>query len=278
MKSRIKALFTDKKLYIGLGSLIALGALVLVLLDFIIMPAYTNYDEGVTVPDVGQVSLEEAQERLTSYGLRYEIADRRSNSAYPADYIIDQTPAAAKLVKPGRKVYLTVNTEANPTVQVPDVVDLSLRNAEIQLNNYGLEIGTISYESSRFKNTVLRQSVPPEEVVPQGTIVDLAVSDGMGEKMVEVPNINGLQLAEAQKKLQEAGLRIGEIRYQPSKEEKPNVILSYEPNEDEVSDGETLKLVVSERFEVREESESGAVIDTANVSSPDTTDADTTDN
>lgn len=278
MKSRIKSLFTNKKLYISLGSIIAFGAVLLVLLDFVIMPAYTNYDEGVTVPDISQVSLEEAQQRLTSYGLRYEVADRRSNSAYPADYVIDQTPAAAKLVKPGRKVYLTVNTEANPTVQVPDVVDLSLRNARIQLENYGLEIGTISYESSRFKNTVLRQSVDAEQVVPQGTVVDLAVSDGLGEKMVEVPNIVGLRLSEAQRKLQEAGIRIGDFRFQPSKDVKPNVIISYEPNKEKVQEGETLNLVVSERFDVREESESGAVIDTTNVSSPDTADADTTEN
>jgi beta-lactam-binding protein with PASTA domain len=271
MKSRIKSLFTNKKFYIGIGSLVVLGALFLVLLDFIVMPAYTNYDEGVTVPDVSQVSLEEAQQRLTSYGLRYELADRRSNTAYPADYVIDQTPAAAKLVKPGRKIYLTVNTESNPTVEVPDVVNLSKRNAEIQLKNSGLEVGTISYESSRFRSTVLRQSVPAEKEVPKGTVVDLAVSDGLGEKTVEIPNIIGLRLSEAQQKLQEAGLRIGDFRFQPSKEVKPNVILDYEPKQKEVKEGEILNLIVSERFDVQEESESGAVIDTANVASPDTT-------
>ncbi len=271
MLAQIKSLLTSKKLYIGIGSLIGLGALFLILLDFVIMPAYTNYDEGVSVPDVSQVSLEEAQQRLTSYGLRYEVSDRRSNSAYPADYVIDQTPAAADIVKPNRKVYLTVNTVTNPTVEVPKVVNLSKRNAEIQLENYGLRVGTISYESSRFRSSVLRQSIPPGEIVPKGTQVDLAVSDGLGEKMVDVPNIKGLRLAEAQQKLQEAGLRIGDFRFQPSKEESPNVILDYEPNKDQVVEGTTVKLIISERYEVKEESESGAVIDTTtNVSSPDT--------
>jgi len=171
-------------------------------------------------------------------------------------------------VKPNRKVYLTVNTETNPTVQVPKVVDLSLRNARIQLENYGLRVGTISYESSRFKNVVLRQSVPANNVVPKGTMVDLAVSDGLGEKMVDIPNIKGLRLSEAQQKLQKVGLRIGEIRFQPSKEFDPNVIINYEPQKDQITEGETLKLIVSERFEVKEEDESGAVIDTSNVSSP----------
>lgn len=267
--SKIKSIFTNKKIYIALGALIAAGALLLVLLDFVIMPAYTNYGEGVTVPDVSQVSLTEAQDQLTSYGLRYEVAERRSNSAYPADYVIDQTPSSDVIVKPNRKIYLTVNTDATPTVEVPDVVNLSLRNAEIQLQNYGLQVGTISYESSRFKNTILRQSVEPEETVPTGTVIDLAVSDGLGENMVDIPDIQGIRLSEAQQKLQEAGLRVGEIRFQPSKEYAPNVILSYEPQEEQLIEGETLKLVVSERYEVEEESESGAVVDTANVADPD---------
>lgn len=268
MWSRIKSLLTNKIFYLSLVGLIAAGALFLALLDFVIMPAYTNYNEGVTVPDITQVSLDEAKEQLTSYGLRYEVSERRSNSAYPADYVIDQMPAAAEIVKPNRKVYLTVNTESNPTVQVPKVVDLSFRNARVQLENYGLRVGTVSYESSRFKNVVLRQSIPPNNVVPKGTKIDLAVSDGLGEKLVEIPNIKGLRLAEAQQKLQKAGLRIGEIRFQPSKEVEPNVILNYEPQKEQVKEGETLKLIVSERFEVKEELESGAVIDTANVSSP----------
>ena len=121
MKKRLTRVLTDKRLYIGLGGLIVLGALFLFLLDTVIMPAYTNYNEGITVPDVSQISLDDAKKELTNHGLRYEVADRRSNEAYPADYVIDQTPAAAKIVKPNRKVYLTVNIESNPTVKVPKV-------------------------------------------------------------------------------------------------------------------------------------------------------------
>lgn len=269
MLENLKERFTQISIVVGIAILV--GATLIILLDFVIMPAYTNYDEGVTVPDVSEISLQEAQDQLTSYGLRYEIADRRSNTAYPADYVIDQTPAPSEIVKPNRKVYLTVNTVANPTVEVPNIVNLSKRNAEIQLQNYGLQIGTISFESSRFKNSVLRQSIPPGEVVPKGTVIDFAVSDGLGEKMITVPNIRGLRLSEAQQKLQEVGLRIGEITFRPSKEFSPNVILEYQPQQEQVVEGETLKLVVSERFRVEEESESGAIIDTSNISSPDTT-------
>lgn len=271
MWSKLLLLLKNKKFYYSLAGLVIFGAVFLYLMDAYVMPAYTNYDEGVTVPDVSQVSLKEAEARLTSYGLRYKVADRRSNSAYPADYVIDQTPSASEIVKPNRKIYLTVNTATNPTVKVPEVVNLSFRNAKIQLQNYGLDVGVVSYESSRFKNSVLRQSISAGKVVPKGTKVDLAVSDGLGEKMVAIPNIRGLRLSEAQQKLQQAGLRVGEIRFQPSKEVSPNVILDYEPKKDEVVEGETLKLIVSERYRVEEEVESGAILDTANIAAPDTT-------
>ena len=253
--------YYNRNFYIGLGGVILGGILFLLLLDHVIMPAYTNYDEGVTVPNITRLPLEEAEQTLTSSDLRYEIAERRSNDMYPANYVIDQNPSPSEIVKPNRKIYLTVNIVTNPTVEVPKVTDLSLRNAKIQLENAGLEVGTISYESSRFKNTVLRQSVEPNQVVKKGISVDLAVSDGLGEDMVNMPEIVGLRLAEAQEMIRDAGLRVGEIRFEPSRKVAPNIILDYAPKQHRVIEGQTLKLVVSERYDAQEQDESGAVID-----------------
>lgn len=256
----LKALLTNKYLYIIIFSFIAIGSITLLAIDKVIMPEYTKYNEGVTVPDVTRVSLEEAEEMLTSIGLRFEVADRRANSAFPANYVIDQTPSASILVKPNRKVYLTVNAAVRPTVEVPNVVNLSLRNAQVQLQNYGLGVGSISYESSRFKNVVLRQSVNQGNIVDRGTTIDLVVSDGLGDKIVEIPEIVGLRLPDAQLKIREAGLRVGEIRFQPVKEIAPNVVLDYTPKVSTLVEGETLTLVISERFDVTEEIEGGVII------------------
>lgn len=247
MKSRIKAILTNKKFLWTLGTLFVAGVLFLLVLDNLIMPAYTNYKEGLTVPDITQVSLDEAKETLTSYGLRFEVAERRSNDAYPANYVIDQNPVPSSIVKPNRKVYLTVNTETNPTVKVPEVVDLSQRNARIQLQNSGLKVGTISYESSRFKNSVLQQSIPPETVVPLGTPVDLIVSDGLGEKLIPMPDIKGLRLSEAQQKLQAKGLRVGEFEFRPDNSVPPNVVIGYRPQKEQFIEGERVKLIISEQ-------------------------------
>lgn len=264
----IKQILTNKFFYIGLLAFALFGAGLLYVTDTVIMPYYTNYNEGVTVPDVTKVSLEEAEELLSSYGLRFEVTDRRANSAYPADYVIDQSPSAANIVKPERKIYLTVNTEVKPQVVVPKVVDLSLRNAEIQLQNYGLSVGTRSYESARFKNVVLRQSLPAGITVEKGTVVDLVVSDGLGDQIIRVPEIRGLRLPEAQLKLRQAGFSVEEVRFRPTKDVVPNTVLDFSPDQEMLREGASLTLIISERFEAIEQTEGGAVIIDSTVNQP----------
>ncbi len=272
MKSLLK-LLTSKTFYLALGSVVAAVISIAILFDLFIMPQYTNYNKGVTVPDVTKLSLEEAEELLERYGLRHEVHDRRANSVYPANYIIDQAPAPKQIVKPNRKIYLTVNTAVTPQTVVPNLVNMSLRNAEIQLENHGLVVGTRSYESSRFRNTILRQSVAPGDTVSRGTIVNLAVSDGLGSRQVNVPDVEGMRLSEAQQAIIRAGLRVGEIRFQPSRDHTPNTVIDYSPKEEQLTEGESILLIVAERFDAREEVEEGAIIDdttsTSNQPPPD---------
>lgn len=257
----IRHLLSSKYLYLALTVIVAAGALTIYALDRWIMPSYTNYFEGLTVPDVTKLPLEEAEATLELYGLRHEILDQRTHSAYPAGYIIDQAPAPRQIVKPNRKVYLTINTAEPQMVVVPNLVDMSYRNARIQLENYGLNLGTLSNESGRFRNTVLRQSIAAGDTVELGTVIDLAISDGLGSRMVQVPDLTGLRLPEASQRLREAGLRIGEVHFQPSREVLPNTVLSWFPEVEELREGEPLNLTVSERHNVQEEEESGVIID-----------------
>lgn len=260
MLSALKA-FKDKRLYIGIAIITVVTVCTGFALDKWIMPAYTNYNVSITVPDITKLSMDDAQNLLQSRGLRYEIIDRRANEAYPPNFVLDQNPPGNSMVKPNRKVYLTVNAHEVPMVTVPNVVNLSQRNAEIQLQNYGLERGNISYASSRFKNSILGQSIPPGTTVRRGTLVNLIVSDGLGMNKVEVPDILGLRLAEAQRKIRRAGLRVGSFQFQRTDEIEPNHILGFSPSDvDSLFEGETIDLVVSELIRAQEAEERGAMI------------------
>ncbi|MEX0681516.1 MAG: PASTA domain-containing protein [Balneolales bacterium] len=253
--------FTDRKLYYLLSGLLFFGGVTLVVLDQFIMPMYTKYGHGVTVPEVNRMPLEQAELTLNERGLRFELAAKRSNEAFPPDYVIDQTPNAGMIVKPNRKIYLTINTTSTPTVVVPNVENLSLRNAQIQLQNSGLQVGNITYESSRFRDSVLRQSVPSGRRVDQNTTVDLTVGDGLGSARVSIPDISNMHLSEGQNTLREAGLRVGTIRFEPTNQASPNTILSYDPDgEPMVFEGTSIDLVVSVSPSEDEEEETGPLI------------------
>jgi beta-lactam-binding protein with PASTA domain len=239
-----------------------LGLSTLFIADQWVMPWYTNYNEGITVPDVTKLPMDEAEKLLSSYGLRHVVIDTRPHEAFPPNYIIDQSPLGSSIVKPNRKVYLTISTVDRPVVTVPDVTNLSLNNAQIQLQNHGLRDGSITYESSRFRSAVLRQSIPGGTVVERGSIVDLVVSDGLGQRRVGIPQIVGMRLQDGQRLLRESGLRIGVIQFRPTNQIDPNHILSFTPaDRDTVFEGETINLIVSEQLSVREETESGTLLE-----------------
>lgn len=255
----IRRLLRSRGFYLSIASLILTGAGFLWIANSYFMPEYTRHEEGVSVPDVTRISYDEAIQKLESAGLRYELATRRAQSTYPANYVLDQDPKPLKIVKPNRKVYLTINSETRPKSVVPNVTNMSLRNATIQIENSGLVLGTITYESNRFRNTVLQQSLAAGDTVAKGIAINLIVSDGLGDKVVQVPDVTGLLLPEAQQALRSVGLRIDEIRFQPSSEVVPNTVLSYTPQVEELIEGQSVSLVVSERFGAVEVMESGAI-------------------
>jgi beta-lactam-binding protein with PASTA domain len=129
MSPKSKRFYYNKNFYLSLVLLIAAIILLLFLLNDVIMPDYTHHDEGVTVPNVTRLPLKDAEKMLKSSGLKYKVSERRPNNAFPANYVIDQDPPGSNIVKPHRKISLTVNTVSNPTVKMPKIENLSLRNA-----------------------------------------------------------------------------------------------------------------------------------------------------
>ncbi len=259
--------FIRQTLYYG-GGLIVVGFLLVVLFDQVVMPSYTKHGRGLTVPDVTKMSLPEARLILERSGLRDSLLDQRFNADLPPEYVVDQMPTPGSIVKPNRTIYLTINTTTRPQVTVPDTRNLSLRNAELQLRNYGLTVGEISYVSSLFKNSVVEQSIPPGSLVDRGTPVDIVVSDGLGQNLVDLPQLIGLPLVEAQMMLRERNLRIGSVLYQASNRYPVDYVISMKPDDvDSLQEGSLIDLILSRAPNAQEEEEGRPI----NTMPPDTT-------
>jgi eukaryotic-like serine/threonine-protein kinase len=99
--------------------------------------------------------------------------------------------------------------------EVPKVVGLTEEEARGRLGEEGFGIAIERRESSqKEKDEVLEQSVPVGEEVQRGSRIALAV--GGGPRIVQAPRLVGLRPARAEKRLEEAGLKLGERKEAPS--------------------------------------------------------------
>ena len=199
---RAKFLFSNVYLWKGLGTFAFIFGIVFVLVNFVLMPLYTRHGVSVTVPDVLDISYDAAASSLEEVGLRpEEIQLRKPN--LPRNVVIDQNPSPDSRVKPGRRIYLTVNSGDTTTVLVPKVEGFSVREARNRIMIQGLAVLDVLEDSmpSLHANTITRQSPTAGERVPPGTEVTLWFSTGLGDRQVLVPNVSGMEIRQAQTSL-----------------------------------------------------------------------------
>lgn len=90
--------------------------------------------------------------------------------------VIKQNPTPGEKVKKGRKVYLTVAAAEPQKIKMPDLRDVSLRQAQIMLESQGLILDEVIEKPSPYENAVLEQLYRGHSIYP-GTPIK------MGEKI-----------------------------------------------------------------------------------------------
>lgn len=113
----------------------------------IAMQIGTRHGHRRTVPDFSGMPLREAQRTARKHDLRLQINDSLFVPTYEGGIVLDQLPAGGVEVKPGRTVYITINSFRQKMVPVPYVADRSLRQAKNMLEIAGLEISELIYLS-----------------------------------------------------------------------------------------------------------------------------------
>ena len=205
----LRTLFQNLYFWGGLGGLLLLGIAGYVLVDAVIMPSYTRHGVAVRVPDVEDRSFEEAKKLVTDRNLKVRRRVGRYNPDVEQEAVVDQNPPPNSDVKPGRRVYLTVNAGELPRVDVPNLNGISVREAKSRVSSLGLEVGTVEPDSvpSPYPNTITRQEPEPGDSLKEGTTVDLWYSTGLGADAVQVPSVLGRTVEEAQRLLLQRELR-----------------------------------------------------------------------
>jgi len=238
--------------------LIMLGLVALTVIGYLVffklfLPSYTNYGESVLVPDVTEGSLSEAIEDLEAKELRYEIADSIYVSSLAPEAVISQDPAGQSEVKPGRRIYLTVNKRVPPMVRIPEIYNVSTYQAKLMLDGAGLRIKKINYIPDEFKNLVRYgehkgKRVKEGDTLPKFSELILFAGRGLGSQKVGVPDLVGLNYLEAISMLHKLGLNIGPVRFDPKAPESKGTVIRQDPRyfvSDSLTLGQTVTMFIA---------------------------------
>ena len=197
---------------LGIGIFLILGFIFLQSLGWI-----TRHDQTIAVPLVIGKSFEEAKKQLEAQGFEVEIQDTVYNDSAALLSVVKQFPTAESRVKMNRTVYLTINRDAAPDIEMPALEGMSFRSAAITLQQHGLKLGDTSYAQYFAKDMVLEQHFKNKRIkagdkLPMGSAVDLVLARGAGGQDMEVPDLFGMTLGEAKALLEANGLTLGEPR------------------------------------------------------------------
>ncbi len=144
---------------------------------------YTRHNQAIVVPDVSEMQVDEARRLIEAEGLRCEVVDSINSRKHKAGVIVDQIPKANSKVKENRIVFLTINASKSHTVVVPDVKDLSQRQAVATLRALGFKIGGIEYKPYKYRDLVIdvlynKKPIEASARIPYGASLSLQVGDG----------------------------------------------------------------------------------------------------
>lgn len=173
----------SKKFFLHV-SLALLTAVLLFWLGIKWVSSYTQHNITVKVPDFTGKSIAALNDFMKDKQLRYQIIDSLYSPKQTPGTIIRQDPEPESEVKDNRVIYLYVTSMLPPQIEMPKMVDRSLRQAIGMAQSYGLKT-TIKYIADGCKNCVVKQLYKGKEIAPgthikKGSLIELQVGKGYG--------------------------------------------------------------------------------------------------
>ncbi|WCL82256.1 PASTA domain-containing protein [Saprospira sp. CCB-QB6] len=240
MKSFFKFLyyFLSSKVFLkNIGMMIGIALLSFVLLFWVILPSYTRHNESIEVPDIKGLSVKNAERQLKSRKLRLVVTDTIYDAKRNPGIILKQSPEANSRVKPNRSIYLTVNSNSAPPVNIyyNEIIGRPLNFVEKKFRALGLKIGQLKYVDGGGENTVAaaytkdkilifkeadpskgeRRPKQPYQL-KQGDKIDLELYKGKDSGKKTIPDLSCMIFSEAEFSIKANAFYIGTVSYGPN--------------------------------------------------------------
>jgi beta-lactam-binding protein with PASTA domain len=169
--------------------LIAIGiTIVLVWATLQSLSWYTKHNDHLIVPDFRGLYIQDVLGNPENRNYQFSVVDSIFDADKPSGSILSQDPYPGSKVKKNRMLYLTITTMVPEKTTMPDLRDLTLRQAQTMLESAGLKLGRLLYIRSFDEDAVQNQlfkgrSIMAGAEIDKGSVIDLTV--GMGAKASE---------------------------------------------------------------------------------------------
>ena len=212
-----------------LNFLIALfitSILIFLFFEKIAMPIYIRKGNSIRLINVRDKILDRGINELKISGFNGVVFDTVYTSNIEPQTIIDQYPPSGQKVKKGRTIRLKI-ARPEKMIDVPSLVGQSKRSAEIKIQQLGLRIDTIyvEYNPDYPKGTVAWQFPKSGDQIRKGFGLQITISEGLPPDFYQVPQLFGLSLNNAKKKLDNSRLKLGKVTYQQNEDLVPYTVL-----------------------------------------------------
>ena len=174
---------------------------------------FTRHGEEIVVPDMVGMNYDTILER---YGDKFNflLLDSVYVRDFPEGAVYQQNPNFGSKVKKGRNVYIIRTSIAPEIVTMPNLRNLSLRQAMVLLNSVGLKVDKLVFVDYFARNAVVEQKikdqvVEPKDDVVKGTAVTLVVGYGNGDRGTNLPDLIGVNIEDVKNQINNASLNIG---------------------------------------------------------------------
>ena len=229
--------------------LMAIVGFIIVWLITIFLNLFTFHGQSIEVPNFKGMTMDEISAMDGSGRFDFVVVDSVYDLARKPGSVISQLPYSGSHVKKGRSVYLTLVASEPESTKLPNLVDMTARQATALLETYGLKVGKIKYVPD-VGQTVLKASIKGKELswgasLPKGSKIDLVIGrGGKGEKVI-IPDLIGKSRDEARNIVTSLGLNIGAEIFKSKRDTLKVKVVKQKPSasgENEINVGETIDL------------------------------------
>ena len=194
----------------------------LVLFAFLLLRICTKHGKEYALPDILNKNISEVQEMDEMSRFELVLIDSVYVNNKPGGIIIAMDPPPQSMIKEDRKIYVTITSNDPEDVEVPNLVDLTVRQAVSLLESHGLTCGTLSFTPDIGRNAVLDQlyegkSISPKTKIPRYSSINLLVGSGIDSTSslaTTIPLIIGKTPQEARRALKVASLNVGKEHFE----------------------------------------------------------------